>query len=228
MSERNQAPKEFMVKEDSSAKTIGLVLLIAIMFTGIVYFYAADKDATDAMEKSDLESRIDKLQGEINSLKNSEKDTATTQDNPISDRKTYKNDKYGYEVNYSGTLESLDRDNDRIYVSNAQIVDSERNIITTRVLSKPNLPSCADKTLTGQVKCFYMALEQNPDKISQQKFGDNTFVYADFTNLDTNTRDLMAFAEKGDFIYQFEIIDPTSPASEDLFKNILSTFKFSS
>jgi len=100
MSGGNQDPKEFMTKEESSVKTIGLVLLIAIMFTSIVYLYAINNDAIDTMEKASLENRMGKMQEEIDSLKNSQGDASLTQANAISGWKTYENEKLGYQIQY--------------------------------------------------------------------------------------------------------------------------------
>lgn len=141
------------------------------------------------------------------------------------DWKTYTNDTYGFEVKYPGTvsLTFLERDIDETYVFNIKIGNT-----VVKVLSKSRLPSCLDKTLEGQVKCFYLVLDWNTDQISEQRFGDNSFIYADFEAVDhpnAQTRNLWAFIEKERYIYQFETVDP-SPEQEAVFKNILFTFRF--
>lgn len=144
---------------------------------------------------------------------------------------TYSNTGYGYEIKYPGTssVTSLDSDNDRLYVSNVKIGD----IAIIRVLSKSNLATspkrCVDeKTLSEQVICEYLVLGTNSNSVSQQKFGDNNFVYADFEAIDhpnVRTRTIWAFAEKNGYIYQLEALNPDSE-EEVLFKDVVSTFTF--
>lgn len=100
MSEENQIPKEFMNKEDLSIKTIGLVILIGIIFTGIIYFYASSKETMNATRDDEIETKISALQKEIANLQNPQKDNVSEQDSSMTDWNTYRNDKYEYSLSY--------------------------------------------------------------------------------------------------------------------------------
>jgi hypothetical protein len=209
-------------------KITPIVIFMAIVFGTYAYLYVIhDRVEEKEAQNHDYDtstSEIEASNPSTNTTNTNNKTVATEELSVPSNWKTYKNNDYGYEVKYPNNLPlaSLDRDNDKIYVSNISIGDN----ITVRVLSKFNLPNCNDKTLTGQVKCFYTILDQNPNSISQQTFGANTFIYADTQNKDLpagKNKDIMAFIEKGDYIYQLEILSPDS-TQEAIFKKILSVF----
>lgn len=103
--EENLNPRETPAgKENSAAKTLVLILIIAIVSGAITYACVTGKAAK---EKADLNKQIAALQSEIDSLKASQgnlppestsEETALTQIPAGWD--TYANDEYGFQISY--------------------------------------------------------------------------------------------------------------------------------